>query len=195
MVCRDRLEGQPGHLLVLYGDCPLLSAATLRRLVETQEQSGAAATVITTVLEDPTGYGRVLRDENGLVRAIVEQKAGTPDQLAVREVNSGIYAFRSDLLWKHIGAITAGNPAGEFYLTDIVELFRAAGYGVQPMLLADATEVLGINTRVELAAIDRILRERKARELMLGGVTIERPETVTIDAGVRIGIDTVAGRP
>jgi bifunctional UDP-N-acetylglucosamine pyrophosphorylase/glucosamine-1-phosphate N-acetyltransferase len=191
LVCRNRLQDRPGHLLVLYGDCPLLRPETLRRLVDTHERAAAAATVITTVLDDPTGYGRILRDESGMVSAIVEQKAGTPEQLAVREINSGIYAFRSELLWRHIGEIRPDNPVREYYLTDIVGIFRRAGYTVQPMLLEDSTEVLGINTRVELAAIDRLLREGTVRRLMLDGVTIERPETVTIDAGVRIGIDTV----
>ncbi|MEK7409694.1 MAG: bifunctional UDP-N-acetylglucosamine diphosphorylase/glucosamine-1-phosphate N-acetyltransferase GlmU [Acidobacteriota bacterium] len=191
MVCRERLAGLPGLLAVLYGDCPLLSTATLRELVERQRNSTAAATVITTVLEDPAGYGRVLRDESGRVRAIVEQKAAAPDELAVREINSGIYCFRADLLWKHIDEIRPDNPAREYYLTDIVEIFGRAGYGVEPFLLAEPAEVLGINTRAELAEVDRICRQRKVRELMLAGVTIEKPETVTIDAGARIGADTV----
>ncbi|MGC9970881.1 MAG: bifunctional UDP-N-acetylglucosamine diphosphorylase/glucosamine-1-phosphate N-acetyltransferase GlmU [Bryobacteraceae bacterium] len=193
LVCRERLAGQQGHLLVLYGDCPLLTAGTLRQLVEAQEQGQPAATVVTTILEDPTGYGRILRNENGTLRAIVEQKAATPDQLAVREINSGIYCFRAGLLWKHIGEIQPNNVAQEYYLTDMVEIFRRAGHFMQPLVLADSSEVLGINTRAELALVDRILRERKARQLMLDGVTIEKPETVTIDAGVTVGIDSVIG--
>jgi bifunctional UDP-N-acetylglucosamine pyrophosphorylase / glucosamine-1-phosphate N-acetyltransferase len=193
LVCRERLAGQQGHLLVLYGDCPLLTAGTLRQLVEAQEQGQAAATLITTVLEDPTGYGRILRNENGTLQAIVEQKAATPDQLAVREINSGIYCFRAGLLWKHIGEIQPNNVAREYYLTDMIEIFRRAGHFIQPLALADSSEVLGINTRAELALVDRILRDRKARQLMLDGVTIEKPETVTIDAGVTVGIDSVIG--
>lgn len=190
-VCRGQVEPLGGLLVVLYGDCPLLSETTLHSLIERQRNSDAAATVITTVLEDPTGYGRVLIDEKGYVRAIVEQKAATREQLAVREVNSGIYCFRSDLLWRHIHEIQPNNSAREYYLTDIVEIFRRAGYAVQPFRLRDPNEVLGINTRVELAQVDRICRERILRRLMLAGVTIEKPETVTIDAGVRIGMDTV----
>jgi len=147
--------------------------------------------VLTTRLEDPTGYGRVLRDPQGYVRAIVEQKAATPEQLAVREINSGIYCFRSELLWKHLGQIQPDNPAREYYLTDIVEIFRRAGHLVEPFLLSDPSEVLGINTRAELAQVDRICRDRKIRELMLSGVTVEKPETVTVDRPVRVGIDTV----
>ena len=193
LACRERLAGRPGHLLVLYGDCPLLTPGALRQLVEAQERGQFAATVITTLVEDPTGYGRILRDASGDLSAIVEQKAATPDQLAVREINSGIYCFRADLLWKHIVEIEPNNVAREYYLTDIVEIFRRAGHFMQPLVLADSTEVLGINSRAELALVDRILRERKARQLMLDGVTIEKPETVTIDAGVTVGIDTIVG--
>jgi bifunctional UDP-N-acetylglucosamine pyrophosphorylase / glucosamine-1-phosphate N-acetyltransferase len=191
IACRERLANLGGLLVVLYGDCPLLSAATVRELIRRQQKSRAAATVITTVLEDPTGYGRILRDEGGNVRAIVEQKAATADQLAVREINSGIYCFRSELLWQHISEIQPNNPAKEYYLTDIVEIFRRAGYTVQPFRLDHPDEVLGINTRVELAYLDHVFRERKAEELMLAGVTIEKPETVVIDARVQVGMDTV----
>ncbi len=191
MVCRERLAGAPGVVVVLYGDCPLLSAETLRRLIDAQCASNAAATVMTTFLDDPAGYGRILRDDKGYIQAIVEHKAASPEELAVREINSGIYCFRGELLWKHIGEIGTGNPAGEYYLTDIVAILRRAGHVVQPFVLQDSAEVLGINTRAELAIVDRILRDRKTRELMLDGVTIEKPETVTIDSGVRIGMDTV----
>ncbi len=190
-VCRERIGAAEGHLLVLLGDCPLLSAGTLKRLIRMQERRKNAATVITTLLDDPTGYGRVLRDEDGYVRAIVEQKAATPGQLAVREINSGIYCFRNELLWQYLDAIRPNNPAHEYYLTDIVEIFRGAGHTVEPMLLEDPSDVLGTNTRVELAEVDRVFRNRKTQQLMLDGVTIEKPETVTIDLGVKIGIDTI----
>ncbi len=191
MAGRDQLEPLDGPLLVLYGDCPLIAAETLRNLVAMQAGATTAATVITTVLDEPTGYGRILHDAHGNVAAIVEQKAGSPEQLAVREINSGIYCFRPDLLWRHIGEIVPDNPAGEFYLTDIVEIFNRHGQRVGSMQIDDASEVLGINNRVELAAIDRLVRDRTAQRLMLEGVTIEKPETVTIDPQVRIGIDTV----
>lgn len=191
MVCRDALESHTGLLLVLYGDCPLLSVETLRALIERQRQSSAAATVITTTLEDPTGYGRVLLDAGGSVQAIVEQKAATPEELQVRIINSGIYCFRSDLLWESISSIQPDNPAREYYLTDIVKIFHASGHKVNAMHLDDANEVLGINTRIELAGVDRIFRERKVRQLMLDGVTIEKPETVTVDLDATVGPDTV----
>lgn len=190
-VCRDQMESHSGKLLVLLGDCPLLSARILRALCLRHDEAGVAATVITTTLDDPSGYGRILHDAEGHVRAIVEHRAATPEQLAIREINAGIYCFDSALLWKHIGEIRPDNPASEYYLTDIIEIFRRAGYPVASFHLDDPSEVLGINTRVELSAVDRIFRQRKTTTLMLSGVTIEKPETVTIDAAVSVGMDTV----
>jgi bifunctional UDP-N-acetylglucosamine pyrophosphorylase / glucosamine-1-phosphate N-acetyltransferase len=193
LACRDALKAEPGLVVVLYGDCPLLSSATLAELVRRQSSSRAAATLITTRLSDPTGYGRIVFGETGDVRAIVEQKAATPAQLAIPFINSGIYCFRADLLWKHLVEIQPNNPAREYYLTDIVEIFGHAGYSVTAMEVDNPRELLGINTRVELAAVDRIFRERKAEQLMLAGVTIEKPETVNIDACVQIGEDSFIG--
>jgi bifunctional UDP-N-acetylglucosamine pyrophosphorylase/glucosamine-1-phosphate N-acetyltransferase len=191
MACREQLASREGLLVVLYGDCPLLGAETLRRLIERQAGSSHAVTVITTLLEDPSGYGRVITQDDGTILGIVEQKAATPAERAVREINSGIYCFRAGLLWKHLAEIGTDNPAGEYYLTDIVGIFRGHGYTCGAMKLEDAREVLGINTRLDLAQADRVFRERKTRDLMLAGVTIEKPETVTIDLDVRIGADTV----
>ena len=192
MACRDEVDHN-GLLVVLYGDCPLLSAATLKRLIEAQTRNDAGATLITTRLPDPTGYGRILLDERGNVKAIVEQKAASPEQRAIDLINPGMYCFRADLLWKHIDEIGTNNPAGEYYLTDMVEILTRAGHTVAAMESADASELLGINTRIELADVDRIFRTRKCRELMLAGVTIEKPETVTIDLPVAIGADTIVG--
>lgn len=191
LVGRGALVPLGGYLVILNGDGPLLRAETLRRLVEQAESRGAAGVLLTAMMEDPTGYGRVIRDARGRVAAIVEQKAATAEQLGVREANMGFYCFRADLFWKHSGEIRPENPAREYYLTDMVEILNRAGEFFEAIQIEDAREVLGINNRVELAAVDRVFRERKARELMLGGVTIEKPETVTIDAGVSIGMDTV----
>jgi bifunctional UDP-N-acetylglucosamine pyrophosphorylase / glucosamine-1-phosphate N-acetyltransferase len=187
---RDALSGLAGQLMVLYGDCPLTAPATLRRLIELQRESGSAGALISTVLENPTGYGRVVQ-QGGLVREIVEQKAATAEQLLVREINSGIYCFRAADFWAHAGEIRPDNPAREYYLTDIVAILNRAGHSVRAMRIDDPGEALGVNDRVELARIDALFRARKIEELMLSGVTIEKPETVTIDAGVRIGMDTV----
>ncbi|MCP5113335.1 MAG: bifunctional N-acetylglucosamine-1-phosphate uridyltransferase/glucosamine-1-phosphate acetyltransferase, partial [bacterium] len=186
MSARDNLAGRADLLVVLYGDGPLLAAETLRELVRRQSGAQSAATLITTELEDPTGYGRVVTDSAGRLAAIVEQKAANPEQLAIREINSGIYCFESDLLWKHLAEINTDNPAGEYYLTDMVEIFRGAGLHVNTYKMEDSAQLLGINHRGELAGVDRVFRERKVHQLMLSGVTIERPETVTIDDQVQI---------
>jgi bifunctional UDP-N-acetylglucosamine pyrophosphorylase/glucosamine-1-phosphate N-acetyltransferase len=197
LVGRGALEPLGGYLVIVYGDGPLLRAATLRRLIERADEeaetSEASGVLLSAIMDDPTGYGRVIRDENGKVACIVEQKAAAPEQLAIREANMGIYCFRSDLFWKHAGEMRPNNPAKEYYLTDMVAILRRAGHSMGAVMIEDAREALGINSRVELAEVDRLLRERKLRELMLSGVTIEKPETVTIDPDVRVGEDTVIG--
>jgi bifunctional UDP-N-acetylglucosamine pyrophosphorylase/glucosamine-1-phosphate N-acetyltransferase len=197
LVGREDLEPLGGYLVIVYGDGPLLRAATLRRLILTADerahQDRSAGVLLSAMMDDPTGYGRVIRDRDGSVACIVEQKAASPEQLAIHEANMGIYCFRSDLFWRHAGEMRPENPAKEYYLTDMVAILRRAGHSMGAMVVEDAREALGINTRLELAEVDRLLRERKRRELMLAGVTIENPETVTIDPDVCIGEDTVIG--
>jgi bifunctional UDP-N-acetylglucosamine pyrophosphorylase/glucosamine-1-phosphate N-acetyltransferase len=189
--CRKAVAGQDGLLMVLYGDTPLLSPSILASLRDLQAGSTTAATLITTTLANPAGYGRVLLEGVDRVQAIVEDQDCTPQQRhEIHLINSGIYCFRADLFWKHVAEIKPNNPAGEYYLTDIVEILRRHGHHIQSLHAEDPSELLGINTRVELADADRILRERKTVELMLAGVTIERPETVCIDMHVRAGADT-----
>ena len=190
MKCRDAAPPD-GLTAILYGDAPLLSAETLGRLVDAHRSRKAAATVLTTELDDPSGYGRILRDDAGQVAAIVEHRAATEEIRRIREINSGIYCFSSELLWRYLGRIGTDNPVGEYYLTDIVGILRQAGHPVVPLLLENPEELLGINTRQELAEVDRILRQRTARRLMLEGVTIEKPETVLIDPDVTVGADTI----
>jgi bifunctional UDP-N-acetylglucosamine pyrophosphorylase/glucosamine-1-phosphate N-acetyltransferase len=191
MVGREALAGLDGYLMIVYGDGPLLSAETLERMLHAAESSGGAGVLLSAEMSDPTGYGRVIRGAGNRVEAVVEQKAGTPEQLAIREANMGIYCYRADLFWKHVDSIRPDNPAHEFYLTDMVEIFNRGGHQVEAVRIDDPTEVLGINNRLELAEADRLLRTRKLRELMVDGVTIEKPETVTVDMDVRIGMDTV----
>ncbi|HYW44421.1 MAG TPA: bifunctional UDP-N-acetylglucosamine diphosphorylase/glucosamine-1-phosphate N-acetyltransferase GlmU [Bryobacteraceae bacterium] len=191
MVGRDSLASLGGYLVILYGDSPLLREETLRRLIQAEASGSAAGVLITALMDDPTGYGRVIHDPRGHVAAIVEQKAATGEQLAIREANMGIYCYRAEVFWEHVDQIRPDNPAREYYLTDMVEILNRAGHTVEAMRIGDAREALGINDRIELAEVDRLLRERKLRDLMLAGVTIEKPETVTVDAGVCVGIDTV----
>jgi len=182
-----------GRVVVVCGDSPLLRAETLRNLVRLHEESGCAATLLTTFLDDPYGYGRIIRDEAGHVSAIVEEKAASEDQKKIREINSGMYCFEASLLWNHLATLTPNPASGEIYLTDIVESLRAVGQATAACVVDEPGEVLGINTRVDLAAVDAIFRRRKARELMLSGVTIEQPETVAIDQQAAIGQDTIIG--
>jgi bifunctional UDP-N-acetylglucosamine pyrophosphorylase/glucosamine-1-phosphate N-acetyltransferase len=188
---REQLAANGGLLAILNGDCPLVRPETIAGLIEKQAASEAGGTLISTRLDDPTGYGRVIRDAAGNVQAIVEHRAASEEQRRVDEINAGFYCFDAGLFWKHAGEIRPDNPANEYYLTDMVEILLRAGHRIQPFFIADSAELLGINTRVELARVDRIFRQRTVRELMLEGVTIERPETVTIDASVKIGMDTV----
>jgi len=191
MIGREALERLRGHLVVFYGDGPLLRAETLRCLIEAQAAADSGGVLLAADMCDPTGYGRVIRDARARAIEVVEEKAATPQQLAIREANMGIYCFQSDLFWKHVDELRPDNPPKEYYLTDMVKILAAAGHPMEALKIADPEEVMGINDRVELARVDRIFRERKVRELMLAGVTIEKPETVTIDADVRIGMDTV----
>jgi bifunctional UDP-N-acetylglucosamine pyrophosphorylase/glucosamine-1-phosphate N-acetyltransferase len=192
-VCRSVPELATGRVVVICGDSPLLQGETLQNLLQRHQESGCAATVLTTFLDNPHGYGRILRDETGHVSAIVEEKAASEEEKKVREINSAMYCFEASLLWKHLATLTPNPASGEIYLTDIVGSLHAAGHAVAACVVDEPGEVLGINTRIELAEVDSIFRRRKNRELMLAGVTIEQPETVTIDKQVTIGQDTIVG--
>ena len=187
------LAGLGGRMIVTVGDCPLIRAETLQALAERQQKSDASAVVLTVDVPDSTGYGRIVRDQNGAVEAIVEHRAATDAQRTIREINSGIYCFDAAEFWRHVHEIRPDNPANEYYLTDMIEILNRAALRVAAVKISDPAELLGINDRLQLAEADRILRDRKTRELMLAGVTIEKPETVTIDPDVQIGMDTIIG--
>ncbi len=188
---REQLAKLGGHLVVLNGDGPLLRSTTLLDLVAHAQTSNAGAVMITAELADPTGYGRIVRNPDGSVKAIVEQKAATPEQLLIRDANTGQYCFDAPLFWKFIDELRPDNPAHEYYLTDMIEILIRGGHRVEPHRVADPSELMGINNRVELAAVDTLFRTRKVNELMLEGTTVERPETVTVDPKVTVGMDTV----
>lgn len=188
LCAREEIGTGAGRLLILNGDGPLLRAETLTRLIEASGTTKGGS-IVTTRVADPTGYGRIVRGSEGLVAAIVEQKMATEEQKAIREINPGVYCFDARAFWQEIGKVSPNNAAGEYYLTDMVGLLTSAGYPVSPLLVEDETELLGINTRVELAIADRILRTRKVTELMLAGVTVEFPDSVTIDPDVEAGQD------
>jgi bifunctional UDP-N-acetylglucosamine pyrophosphorylase / glucosamine-1-phosphate N-acetyltransferase len=180
-------------LIVLSGDAPMITTETILKLRDFHLEQQAAMTVLTTRPPDPTGYGRVIRKhaDKPEVLAIVEQKALTPEQLSAPEINAGIYAFRSEPLFKHIGQLSTNNAHGEFYLTDMAALLVKAKERVVALDTDDVHEVLGANTIAEMMELDAEMRMRKARALMDDGVTIFRPETSVIDSAVTVGADTI----
>jgi bifunctional UDP-N-acetylglucosamine pyrophosphorylase / glucosamine-1-phosphate N-acetyltransferase len=184
------LEGKSGHVLLLYGDVPLVRSATLQRLVTHHLETGAAATVLTAHFDDPTGYGRIVR-KDGRISSIVEQRDATEDQRAIGEINSGIYVFDLGLLFGAVREIGSSNAQGEYYLTDLVRIYGERGLTVETAVLSDPTEIIGVNSRMELADVSRILKDRKNGELMAAGVTIVDPATTWIQPDVEIGQDTV----
>ncbi|MEA3399863.1 MAG: bifunctional UDP-N-acetylglucosamine diphosphorylase/glucosamine-1-phosphate N-acetyltransferase GlmU [Armatimonadota bacterium] len=187
------LEGFEGEVLITYADIPLVKSETLRALVAHHRAEGAAATVLTTEMDDPTGYGRIVRDASGAVSGIVEHADASDEQLAIREINTGIYVFEAGALSAALGQITPDNEQGELYLTDALGALVAYGRRVSALATADASEVMGINDRVQLAEAERVARDRIREELMLAGVTLVDPPSTFIDAGVSVGRDTVIG--
>jgi bifunctional UDP-N-acetylglucosamine pyrophosphorylase/glucosamine-1-phosphate N-acetyltransferase len=181
------------NLIVLSGDAPMIRTETILWLRDFHLEQQAAMTVLTTRPADPTGYGRVVRKAAGKpeVIAIVEQKALKPEQLSAPEINSGIYAFRAEPLFKHIGELSTDNAHGEYYLTDMAALLVKAKERVVALETADVHEVLGANTIAEMMELDAEMRMRKAQALMAEGVTIFRPETSVIDSTVTVGADTI----
>jgi bifunctional UDP-N-acetylglucosamine pyrophosphorylase/glucosamine-1-phosphate N-acetyltransferase len=177
--------------LVLPGDAPLVRTETLRAMLAAHRSGQAAATILTAVLEDPSGYGRVVRRSASTVAAIVEESQLTDEQRSLNEINSAIYCFSLEKLWPALAQVKPDNKHHELYLTDAVALLSAQGETVLAQVAADSREVLGCNTRADLAEVDRIFRERKRLELMDAGVTIQLPETVTIDPEVTAGEDTI----
>jgi len=175
--------------MVLCGDTPLLTAATLNKLKTYFETSDAACTVMSAVLPQGGSYGRIIRDSRNEVEAIVEEKDATIEQLAIREINSGVYCFKIKALREAISRIKPNNAQGEYYLTDVIQEIRKRGGKVNAYVCQDSEEILGVNDRYQLAVIAKALRQRKTRDLMLSGVTIVDPDTVYIDDDVEIGTD------
>lgn len=184
-------ENYSGDLLVVCGDTPLLRAETLAKLAHYHRQSGATATLLTAEMANPTGYGRVLRNATGSVDRIVEQKDASPEELLVKEINTGVYCFRVPGLFQALKQISPANAQGEYYLTDIIQIFVKQGLTVQAITLEDAQEVQGINDRRQLSCADAALRMRVLEELMAAGVSILDPANTYVEQGVKVGRDTV----
>jgi bifunctional UDP-N-acetylglucosamine pyrophosphorylase/glucosamine-1-phosphate N-acetyltransferase len=190
MMTEPVLQGASGILVLLYGDVPLLTANTLKTLVEQHQRTGAAASIITAVVDNPHGYGRIVRSGQQIAR-IVEERDATPAERQIREVNSGIYAFSVAGLFDAVRSISTQNAQNEYYLTDLIAVTRERGLGVESVTVSNPDEIRGINSRRELADVSRVVREQKAAELMDAGVTIEDPATAYIDREVTIGPDTI----
>lgn len=180
-----------GTVVVTYGDVPLLAGSTLASLAVEHEASGNAVTVLTAHVGDPTGYGRVIRDSDGLVAAIVEQRDASPEELEITEINSGIYAFDAATLVAALAQLRPDNDQGELYLTDVIALARRAGGRVAAHVIVDVWQTEGVNDRVQLAALRRELNDRIGRHWMRAGVTIVDPATTWIDVDVAIEPDVV----
>ena len=192
MVAREALADYD-HVIVLSGDAPLITSETIDQLRNFHLSEQADMTLLTAELPDPSGYGRVLRKNprSAEVKSIVEEKAATPQQKKIREINSGFYVLSVPELYKHIGELSTANVHGEYYLTDMAEVLRRAKRRVLAWKTGNPQEVLGGNTRAELAEIDQYLRQAKCRELMAAGVTIYFPATCVIDSDVSVAADTV----
>src|SRR5215475_7300944 len=190
MLVAKRALGNARIAIVLPGDAPLTRAETLKALLAAHRSGNAAATILSAVLADPSGYGRIVRKSESQVGAIVEDSQLTAEQRELNEINSSIYCFTLAKLWPAMSKIKPNNKHREIYLTDSIAAMAAAGETVLAQIAADAREGLGCNTRADLAEVDRIFRERKREELMAAGVTIRLPETVLIDPDVTAGEDS-----
>jgi bifunctional UDP-N-acetylglucosamine pyrophosphorylase/glucosamine-1-phosphate N-acetyltransferase len=184
------LSGRTGAVILLSGDVPLLQPNTLIRLLETHRGSGAAATVVTATVERPYGYGRIVRTRGKIAR-IVEERDASPTQRQIKEINSGIYAFDLGPLFDALRSIAAQNAQGEFYLTDLIAIYRRRKLPVETLRIDDAQEIRGINSRSELAEVSRLVRQKKNEELMAAGVTLIDPATTYVDPEAEIAADTV----
>jgi bifunctional UDP-N-acetylglucosamine pyrophosphorylase / glucosamine-1-phosphate N-acetyltransferase len=184
------LAGKQGTLVLLSGDVPMLKGATLQRLVDTHQAARAATTVVTAIVDRPYGYGRVVRTRGRMAR-IVEERDASPEVRQIREINGGIYAFDLAPLFDALRGIASQNAQGEYYLTDLVAIYRRRKLVVETLLVENPQEIRGINSRTELAEVSRIVRQTKNEELMAAGVTIIDPATTYIDPDVQVGADTV----
>lgn len=190
LVAKRALPSSAKFVILLPGDAPLIRRETIAALARSHRESGAAATILSAEIENPSGYGRIVRQDDGSVSAIVEDSALTPEQRPIREINSSMYCFTLAKLWPCLSTLKPTNKHKELYLTDAIAVLRQKGEKVQAVLASDPDEVLGCNTRADLAEVDSVFRKRKRAAIMDAGVTIELPDTVLIDPEVVVGPDT-----
>jgi bifunctional UDP-N-acetylglucosamine pyrophosphorylase/glucosamine-1-phosphate N-acetyltransferase len=185
------LKGNSDYVIVTHADMPLLRGEIFRQLVQTQKKNSGPLSMLTVIAEDPRGFGRIVRNENGTVAAIVEEYVATAEQKAIKELNVGAYCFTADWLWDALARIQKNPRKGEYYLTDTIELAVKDGLPVLALIHDDLLETIGINTRVHLAEAEAAMRQRINEDLMLAGVSMIDPASTYIDADVKIGMDTV----
>ena len=190
LLCAREAAGDPDNVLVMNADVPLIKTSTFRALCEAHIQSEAAVTMLTATVDKPDGLGRVVRDGDGAVTAVVEHSEADSETLQIREINAGVYCFRSAWLWDSLPRIQASS-SGEVYVTDLVGMASDSGYEVATVEPGDPSEAQGVNTLVELAVIESVMRERILEKWMLRGVSMPDPQSVYIDCDVEIGADTV----
>lgn len=191
MQAKEYLEGKKGKVVVLNGDVPILRPETIQKLIEKSTVNKEYATLLTAIYDNPFGYGRIIRDDGGNVAAIVEEKDATEQQKEIQEINAGVYCFDIEELLKALAEINNDNASGEYYLTDVIKIMNDKGLKTGAMIVEDNTEILGVNDRVQLEILTRILRLRINSEHMKKGVTIEDINTTYIYDDVEIGTDTV----
>ena len=191
MQAKEYLKGKRGKVLVLNGDVPLLRPETLNKLVEKSIENKEYATLLTAIYDNPTGYGRIVRDEGGNISAIVEEKDTTDEQKEIKEINAGIYCFDIEELLSALEKISPNNAQGEYYLTDVIQIMNEKGLKTGAVIVEDNTEILGINDRIQLEMLTKVLQMRINTEHMKKGVTIEDINTTYIYDDVEIGMDTV----
>lgn len=188
---RAALGERVENVLVYYADMPLLKSETLAALMDKHRAAGATLTMLTAIVDEPMAFGRIVRDTQGRVVRIVEESEATPAELAIRELNAGVYCFKSGWLWENLERLVPSRTKGEYYLTDLLEIAATQNEPVETVTIDDKTQVIGINNRAQLAAAERIMRDRIRERVMLDGATLVDPATIYIDAHVEIGPDSV----
>jgi len=192
-IAQKEMKSFQGTVMVLYGDVPLIEKGTLTKMLQVHRREKAVLTLISTEIENPKGYGRIIRDQQGHLLKIVEEKDASPQERKIREINTGLYCFDSGFLFSSLSKLTRKNRQKEYYLTDLVQLAREKGLPLSVFFHSRSEEVLGINDRSELARSGQMLRQRILKDLMLKEVTIVDPATTYIESSVRIGSETVIG--
>jgi len=190
VLCAQQACANSDEVLILCGDTPLIRPETLQEMIAAHRRAGASLSLMTTLVEEPFGYGRILHDAQGGIQAIVEEKDATDSQRQIKEINAGIYLVKRAFLFEALAQVGTNNAQGEVYLTDIVALANEQRLPVQSFVHPQAIDVLGVNSRVELAQAQATLQQRRNRELMLSGVTLESPDTILVAGDCRIGADS-----